>query len=124
MYGLNGVLMETLKSYLMEQRYCLLDFPFGKDIMVFKVKGKMFATLGRSRVNQAINLNLKCDPTEAEVLREKYPAITPGFHLNKIHWNTIVIDQSIDHQKLLQMVDDSYRLVVASLPKKVRALMV
>jgi len=116
--------VEYLKNYLIEKRYCLLDFPFGKDIMVFKVKGKMFATLGKSRVNHELNLNLKCDPTEANLLREKYSAISPGFHLNKVHWNTIVIDQSIGNDELFRMIDNSYLLVVESLPKKVRVLMV
>jgi len=116
--------MEYLKNYIMDKRYCLLDFPFGKDMMVFKVKGKMFATLGRSRVNQSLNLNLKCDPQEAQQLREKYEAIGPSYHLNKVHWNTIVIDDSIEHDELLRMIDNSYCLVVDSLPKKVRALMV
>jgi len=115
--------METLKIYIMEKSYCLLDFPFGKDIMVFKVKGKMFATLGKSRLSHELNLNLKCDPQEAQILRNQYPAITPGFHLNKIHWNTIVIDESISQNELLRMIDNSYHLVVESLPKKVRALM-
>lgn len=116
--------MESLKNYLLSKDYCLLDFPFGKDVMVFKVKGKMFATLGKNRVNQALTINLKCEPQEAEELRQKYPTITPGFHLNKIHWNTIVIDHSIEYSEIVRMIDNSYHLVVEALPKKVRALMV
>ncbi len=115
--------MEFLKSYLMEKDYSLLDYPFGKDIMVFKVKGKMFATLGKNRVTQELNLNLKCEPQEAEILRSQHACITPSFHLNKTHWNVIVIDQSIADSELLRMIDNSYQLVVDALPKKVRALM-
>lgn len=115
--------MDYLKDYLIEKEYSLLDFPFGKDIMVFKVKGKMFATLGKNRVTQELNLNLKCDPDEARVLREQYAIITPSFHLNEIHWNTIVLDHSISVEELRRMIDNSYDLVVQSLPKKVRARM-
>jgi len=115
--------MESLKTYIMEKSYCLIDFPFGKDVMVFKVKGKMFATLGKSRICDELQLNLKCDPKEAEQLRVANDAITPGFHMNKTHWNTIVIDDRIEHQELQRMIDNSYSLVVDTLPKKVRALM-
>lgn len=115
--------MESLKNYLMDKHYCLVDFPFGKDIMVFKVKGKMFATLGKSRISQELNLNLKCDPQEAIELRQIHCGISPSNHLNKTHWNKIVIDDNIGVDELFRMIDNSYRLVVDSLPKKVRSSM-
>ena len=115
--------MEFLKNHLLAQRYCLVDYPFGRDVMVFKVKGKMFATLGKSRINHQLQLNLKCEPNEAMSLRGQYPEIISADHINKHHWNTIILDGSLPPALLLAMVDNSYILVVETLAKKVRALM-
>ncbi|NRA61361.1 MAG: MmcQ/YjbR family DNA-binding protein [Psychrobium sp.] len=115
--------MEFLKKHLLAQRYCLVDYPFGRDIMVFKVKGKMFATLGKNRINHQLQLNLKCDPNEAMSLRGKFPAIISADHISKHHWNTVILDGSLPQAHLLSMVDNSYVLVVETLPKKIRALM-
>ncbi|MCU0514496.1 MAG: MmcQ/YjbR family DNA-binding protein [Anaerolineae bacterium] len=94
------------------------DFPFGDDVAVYKVCGKIFALLP---VNPApLTISLKCDPLEAELLREKYPAITAGYHLNKRHWNTIHLDGSLPPEEVSAMIADSYALVVRALPRKDR----
>ena len=116
----------TLKMHLEQYRqYCLSlpateeTLPFDEDTLVFKVAGKMFA-LANMTVFESINL--KCDPEQAIELRERYAAVLPGYHMNKQHWNTVLIDGSISNQLLLQWTKDSYDLVVQSLPKKLRAM--
>ena len=111
--------MDLYKNYLLRKPYCLLDYPFGKSVMVFKVKGKIFATLGQDRVTGITNLNLKCEPDEAVLLMDIYQAITPGYHMNKLHWNTIAMDQTIAQGEIERMIDNSFQLVVLTLPKKV-----
>ena len=92
------------------------EFPFGPQNSVFKVHGKIFAisALGRSR---PLRVSLKCEPGLAEQLRVSHPAITPGYHLNKRHWNTIVLDGSLPDAMVRDMIEDSYDLIVAALPK-------
>jgi predicted DNA-binding protein (MmcQ/YjbR family) len=94
------------------------DYPFGDGVAVFKVAGKMFAlvTLGQAPGN----VSLKCDPDFAASLRGRYPAITAGYHLNKRHWNTITLDGSVPDDELLDLIDHSHELVVASLPRAER----
>jgi predicted DNA-binding protein (MmcQ/YjbR family) len=96
------------------------DFPFGDEVSVFKVGGKMFAASHLDAV--PLQVSLKCDPEIAPQLRASYPAIAPGYHLNKRHWNTVTIDGSLSDQMLSEMLTDSYDLVVASLPKARRPL--
>ena len=91
------------------------DFPFGPETSVFKVAGKMFALSGLGRV--PLSVSVKCEPELAEGLRAAHPAIRPGYHLNKRHWNTISLDGSLPDEIVLQMLEDSYDLVVAGLPK-------
>ena len=91
------------------------DFPFGDEVSVFKVGGKMFALSHLDA--QPLQVSVKCDPEIALQLRAGYPAIAPGYHLNKRHWNTVTIDGSLPDQMLSEMLTDSYDLVVASLPK-------
>lgn len=95
------------------------DYPFGDGVAVFKVGGRMFAliTLGGS---PGI-VNLKCDPELALELRARHPAVRPGYHANKRHWNTVELDGSVEDDELREMVGHSYDLVVSSLPKKERA---
>ena len=89
-------------------------FPFGPETSVFKVEGKMFAL---SRLAQRpLRVSLKCEPALAEQLRAAHPAVLPGYHLNKKHWNTVVVDGSLPPQMIRDMVEDSYDLVVAALP--------
>jgi predicted DNA-binding protein (MmcQ/YjbR family) len=86
--------------------------------MVMKVGGKIFAIVGDE--GEPLSISLKCDPIEAEALRAEFPAITPGYHLNKRHWNTIELDGSIPDDLVEDMIDASYELVVRSLPKAER----
>ncbi len=89
-------------------------FPFGPETSVFKVAGKMFAL---SRLAEhPLRVSLKCEPQLAEQLREAHPAVLPGYHLNKRHWNTVIIDDSIPEQMIRDMIEDSYDLVVNKLP--------
>ena len=90
-------------------------YPFGAGALVFKVAGKMFAIAHDSR------LSLKCDPALAVVLRETYPAVTAGYHLDKRHWNSIELDGSVPDDELSDWIHDSYDLVVASLSRVQRA---
>ena len=94
------------------------DYPFGDEVAVFKVVGKMFAlvTLGPS----PCSVSLKCDPDLAAGLRRRYAAITAGYHLHKRHWNTVTLDGSVPEAELLDLIDHSYELVVARLPRTER----
>ena len=95
------------------------QFPFGEETSVFKVAGKIFALSPlRSR---PLSVSLKCEPEIAEQLRAAHAAVRPGYHLNKRHWNTVDIDGSLDDRFVLDMIEDSYDLVVAGLPKRVQA---
>jgi predicted DNA-binding protein (MmcQ/YjbR family) len=93
-------------------------FPFSPGTSVFKVAGKMFALT--SEADEPLRISLKCEPALAEQLREAHPAVTPGYHLNKRHWNTVVLDGSISERMLADMVEDSYDLVVSALPRSRR----
>jgi predicted DNA-binding protein (MmcQ/YjbR family) len=87
------------------------EYPFGPEATVFKVGGKMFAILSGD------GISLKCDPALAIVLREQWPAVSPGYHLNKRHWNTVRLDGSVPDTELAAWIDDSYELVVDSLSR-------
>ena len=105
------------------RRWCLRhpgaveDFPFSPGVSVFKVAGKMFALTALDR--EPLEVSVKCEPDLAVALRDSYPAVRPGYHLNKRHWNTITVD-GIEDQLVRDMVEDSYDLVVSALPKRVR----
>ena len=93
-------------------------FPFGPETSVFKVAGKMFAL---SRLGaDSLRVSLKCEPELAEQLRASYPAIRPGYHLNKRHWNTVTLDGSVPDGTVEDMLEDSYDLIVAKLPRRAR----
>lgn len=95
------------------------EFPFDNNTLVFKVMGKMFALCD---VDEFKSINLKCDPIKAIQLREEFPGIViPGYHMNKKHWNTVVMDNNIPDEKINEWIRDSYDLVVAKLPKKDQA---
>ena len=106
------------------REHCLMqlqsteDFPFGPDIYVYKVVGKIFAIL--SETQREARVNLKCDPAEAIMLRDIFAAVTPGYHMNKQHWNTVVLDGSVPVNELKRQIENSYQLVVKSLPKAKR----
>ena len=93
-------------------------FPFGPETSVFKVAGKMFAL---SRLAESpLRVSLKCEPPLAEQLRAAHPAVLPGYHLNKRHWNTVIIDGSLPEQMIRDMIEDSYDLIVSKLPRSRR----
>lgn len=94
------------------------DYPFGDEVAVFKVAGRMFALVPLGPPPESVSL--KCDPDLAAELRGRYAAITPGYHLNKRHWNTVVLDGSVPDEELLELVDHSYDLVVARLTRAQR----
>ncbi len=110
--------LDKLIAYLAGKKGALQDFPFGPDVLVFKVLGKMFALV--SLDESPLRVNLKSDPTRAEILRGVYPAVKPGYHMNKKHWNTLVMDGSIPEKDIRAMMDDSYALVVKGLKKSER----
>jgi predicted DNA-binding protein (MmcQ/YjbR family) len=89
-------------------------FPFGPKTSVFKVAGKMFAL--SQLAESPLRVSLKCEPPLAEQLRAAHPAVLPGYHLNKRHWNTVLIDGSIPEQTITDMIEDSYDLIVSKLP--------
>ena len=105
-------------GYLGSRPGAVEDYPFGDDVAVFKVGGLLFAICGLT--GQPGSVSLKCDPTLAEALRHRYPAVTPGYHLNKRHWNTIELDGSVPADELAELVDHSWDLVVGKLPRRDR----
>jgi predicted DNA-binding protein (MmcQ/YjbR family) len=92
--------------------------PFGSDVLVYKVGGKIFALTAPDQFPARINL--KCDPERALALRDEHPAVIPGYHMNKRHWNTLVLDGSLPATLVRELIDHSYELVAASLPKPKR----
>ena len=110
--------IETLRSYCLKKKGVIEEFPFGPETLVFKVKGKIFLLTSLDR--EGFQFNVKCDPEKAVDLRDRYDAVKPGYHMNKKHWNTVVVDGSIPIDLLKEMIDDSYDLVVKSLPGKCR----
>jgi predicted DNA-binding protein (MmcQ/YjbR family) len=109
--------IESFQKYCLSKKGVTEEFPFDNNALVFKVMGKMFAL---TNVEAFEGINLKCEPELAAQLREEYPAVKAGYHMNKKHWNTIVMDGSIGDKLIQQWIDLSYDLVVASLPKKER----
>ncbi len=109
--------IEEFRDFCITKTGVTEGFPFGEDVLVFKVMGKMFAL---TDVEAFASVNLKCDPELAIELREEYDGVTPGYHMNKKHWNTVLMDGSIPDNKVYQWINDSYDLIVASLPKKLK----
>ena len=96
-----------------------MDHPFGPELDVFRVGGKIFALLYEEEGGIA-NVRLKCDPVLADMLRQKYAAVTPGYHMNKLHWNTVRCDGSIGDDEVFGWIDHSHELIMKSLTKKIR----
>jgi predicted DNA-binding protein (MmcQ/YjbR family) len=114
-------------QYLLSKPEALIDYPFGDDVKVFKVKNKMFATLSLGTGNEKDTaakmkgyycMNLKCASEEAVMLRDIFPAVIPGYHMNKSAWNSIILDGSIPKGEIERMMDNSYMLVVGKMTKK------
>ncbi|HLP11225.1 MAG TPA: MmcQ/YjbR family DNA-binding protein [Flavobacteriales bacterium] len=106
--------VEEFREYCLKKKGVTEEFPFDNSTIVFKVAGKMFAL---ANVDEFTGINLKCDPEKAIELREKYEGVKPGWHMNKKHWNTVEVGR-VNQKLLREWIDDSYELVVASLPKK------
>jgi len=110
--------LAEFREYCLTKPLTIEDTPFGEDVLVFKVGGKMFALASLDEV--PMRANLKCDPDLALELRDRYEQVRPGYHMNKKHWNTVEIESGIPHAELRKMIDHSYELVVKSLPKATR----
>lgn len=113
--------IDDLRDYCLGKPFTSEGFPFDNDTLVFKVAGKIFALV--SLDTQPLRVNLKCNPELAIELREEFSAILPGYHMNKQHWNTLLLDGSIPRSKVLELIDHSYKLIFDSLPSKTRALL-
>ena len=105
--------IEELRDYALSLKEVAESFPFGEDTLVFKTNEKIFLLVSLSSV--PLQFNVKCNPEYAVELREQYPCILPGYHMNKKHWNTIIVDGSLSATQLKQFISGSYLLVA---PKK------
>ena len=110
--------LETIRKYCSQKKGVLEDFPFDDETMVIKVGSKMFLLVNITR--KPLRINLKCDPLLAEGLRDRYESVIPGYHMNKIHWNTIILDDTIPDNVIYSMIDNSYELVYSGLKKSER----
>ena len=128
---MNSLNDQNVEKYLLSKPETSLYYPFGDDVRVFRVKNKMFATIAHGSTAKSAKvpteaktyfwMNVKCDPDEAEMLRDIFPAIIPGYHMNKATWNTIILDGSIPQGEIERMMDNSYLLVVSKMTKKDQA---
>lgn len=113
----------ALHEYLLAKPEARLDYPFGPEVAVYKVRDKLFAlatAYGQGQEQGQARLNLKCDPLEAQQLRMVFrDTVIPGYHMNKKHWNSVILNGSLPRTELLRMVDNSYALVVKSLGKTI-----
>jgi predicted DNA-binding protein (MmcQ/YjbR family) len=107
--------IEGFRNYCLEKPFVTEHFPFDERTLVFKVDGKMFALADIEAFN---GINLKCDPQRSIELRERYYGIEPGYHMNKVHWNTVKIGSDVDDALIFALIDHSFDLVFASLSKK------
>jgi predicted DNA-binding protein (MmcQ/YjbR family) len=107
----------ALRAYCLSKNFAREDFPFGDDIAVYKAGNKVFALIP---VGGPLRISLKCEPLLAEMQRQTYEAVTPGYHLNKRHWNTVAIDGSIPDDEILEMVDHSHEQVIKKMSKAER----
>src|SRR6266700_3499184 len=110
--------LEQFREYCLRKSSATESTPFGEDVLVFKVGGKMFALAALDEI--PATANLKCDPDLALELRDRYEQVRPGYHMNKKHWNTVEIESGIREPELRKMIDHSYDLFVKSLPKAQR----
>jgi predicted DNA-binding protein (MmcQ/YjbR family) len=110
--------IEEFRDFCLTKKGVEETFPFDENTLVFKVMGKMFAL---TDVNSFESINLKCDPEEAIELRERYSGILPGYHMNKKHWNTVMMNETVPNTLILKLINDSYNLVAGSLSKILKA---
>ncbi|WOH35990.1 MmcQ/YjbR family DNA-binding protein [Thalassotalea fonticola] len=121
---------EQAQIYLLSKPFSTLDYPFGEEVKVFRVKNKMFATIALGQTAKSAKatdeakafywMNLKCDPHEALILRDIFPSVIAGYHMNKAQWNSVILDGSIPQGEIERMIDNSFDLVVSKLTKKVQ----
>ncbi|NQY88529.1 MAG: MmcQ/YjbR family DNA-binding protein [Colwellia sp.] len=120
----DSLTFEQAEQYLLAKPEASCYYPFGDEVKVFKVKNKMFATLALGKMGKDDGnrqdwwLNLKCDAEEAIMLRDIFPSIIPGYHMNKRLWNTIILDGSIPKGEIERMMDNSFKLVVSKMTKQ------
>lgn len=107
---------KEIEEYLLTKPGSKLDYPFGEGVAVYKVIDKMFALISEGEV--PLRINLKCDPELAVHLRDKYETVLPGYHMNKKHWNTVLLTGQLDKREIFELIDHSYQLVLDQLPKK------
>lgn len=112
--------IESIRLYCISKKAVSESMPFDDKTLVFKVAGKIFALINLN--SNPLRLNLKCDPEKAIDLRDRFESILPGYHSNKKHWNTIVVTGEISKVLLHHLIDHSYDLVKAKLPKKIRQI--
>lgn len=110
--------IEVIREYCLSKEEVTEDMPFGDDTLVFRVKSKIFLLLP---LNDALRFNVKADPARAIEQRELYSSVLPGFHMNKVHWNTVIIDGTIPEREILMFIDDSYLLVKKPVGKSKKA---
>jgi predicted DNA-binding protein (MmcQ/YjbR family) len=110
--------VEDFRAYCLARPHVTESTPFGEDVLVFKIGGKIFALVSLDEVPSTANL--KCDPDRALELRDRYEQVQPGYHMNKKHWKTVELESGVPTPELRKMIDHSYELVVASLPRKTR----
>jgi predicted DNA-binding protein (MmcQ/YjbR family) len=111
--------IEQLRDYCLQKPFAEESFPFGEDTLVFKVAGKIFALISLDQP-ESPRINLKGIPEKNVELREKYEGVVPGYHMNKVHWNTVLLENDVNDKLVKQMTDESYDLIIAGLPKKLR----
>lgn len=109
--------IEILRNYCLSKKGATEEFPFGELTLVFKVGNRMFAL---TSLDGELSINLKCDPEKAIEIREQYPAVQPGYHMNKLHWNTVYIDGTIPAALVFEWIDHSHDLVFNKLPAAIR----
>ena len=105
--------LESLNQYLLSKKTATSSYPFDETTLVFKVVNKLFALIAEDET--PLRINLKCDPEETQILRSMHQSIIPGYHMNKEHWNTVILDGSLPDELIYKMIDDSYNLVVSGL---------
>ena len=110
----------NLRDFCLNLTAAVEEFPFGPDAAVFKVMGKMFALIPVA--GDPPSISLKSDPVEAVMLRQMYAAVQAGYHMNKKHWNTIILDVIVPQNRMFEWIDESYSLVVAGLKKSERKM--
>jgi predicted DNA-binding protein (MmcQ/YjbR family) len=109
---------EIFREYCLAKPHANEGLPFGESVLVFKVRGKMFALLSLDEL--PATANLKCDPDLALELRDRFEQVTPGYHMSKKHWNTVELETGVPDAEVRKMIDHSYELVIAALPKTKR----